>query len=249
MKSILDHPLISQRYFFPRPGSLETPFTVQTTDGELACYYHQPHPDAKVVVHFHGNGEIVADYMGGYVQSFEAIGLNCLMAEYRGYGSSTGTPGLVSMLDDVPAIINALGLPPERIILFGRSLGSIYAIHGASLFGNIGGLIIESGIGDTRERLLLRVSPEEIGSDMETFDREIEKHLSHEKKLKGYKGPLLVMHTRHDGLLDLYHGENNFKWAQGPKSFKIFEEGNHNNIIAVNAVAYFQTIQQFTNSL
>lgn len=247
--SILDHPLISQRYFFPRSEPLANPFTVAFPGGNLACHYYQPHEDAPTVVHFHGNGEVVADYLGPYVESFGAIGLNLLMAEYRGYGGSTGEPALAAMLDDVPAIIQALGLPHEKIILFGRSLGSIYAIHGASLFPNIGGLIIESGIGDTRERLLLRVRPEEIGCDLETFDQEVEARLSHERKLRGYKGPLLIMHTRNDGLLDLYHAEDNYQWAQGPKTLKIFEEGTHNNIIAVNATAYFQTIKAFVETL
>ncbi len=249
MKSILDHPTISERYFFPRPGPLPETFAIQCDGAELACYYHRPLQNARTVIHFHGNGEVVADYLGGYIASFEAIGLNCLMVEYRGYGSSGGDPGLVCMLDDVRHIVEAVELPPEQIILFGRSLGSIYAIHGASLFPNIGGLVIESGIADTKERLMLRIQPEEIGSDMNTIDHELDLHLNHEKKLKQYRGPLLIMHTANDGLLHLYHAENNYQWAQGPKTLKIFEDGNHNNIIAVNSTAYFQAILDFSQSL
>ena len=33
------------------------------------------------------------------------------------------------------------------------------------------------------------------------------------QKLAGYHNPLLVMHTEHDGLVDISHAERNYKWA------------------------------------
>jgi uncharacterized protein len=58
-----------------------------------------------------------------------------LLAEYRGYGMSTGHPSLVDMLDDVTAIIQHVGrlnIPAQKVILFGRSIGSPHALHGVS---------------------------------------------------------------------------------------------------------------------
>ena len=40
------------------------------------------------------------------------------LAEYRGYGQSTGTPLMRGMLDDVEQIFEAIGRPPEEIIVF-----------------------------------------------------------------------------------------------------------------------------------
>jgi hypothetical protein len=56
--NILDHPIISQRYFFPRADSLNEPFRVETKGVELLCHRSAGDP---MVVHFHGNGEVVAD--------------------------------------------------------------------------------------------------------------------------------------------------------------------------------------------
>ncbi|MDJ0838294.1 MAG: alpha/beta hydrolase [Acidobacteriota bacterium] len=246
--TVLDHPAINQRYFFPRPSPLPGAFQVDCGDAVLSCYFHRPFPKAKTLVHFHGNGEIVADYIPGFVEAVaERTGLNCFLAEYRGYGASTGIPLMVTMLGDVKPIIEAIGLPPEELILFGRSVGSLYAVHGASLFGNIAGLVIESGIADSMERILMRVSPADLDCTMEELEAEVDAHLNHRRKLEGYTGPALVMHTRVDGIVDVSHGERLYQWAAGPKDLIIFEEGNHNSILGVNADAYFQALKRFAN--
>ena len=60
--TILDHPLVSSRYFFPRCEAFPQPYWVDAVDGSrLACAYHVVNPAAKTVIYFHGNGEVVAD--------------------------------------------------------------------------------------------------------------------------------------------------------------------------------------------
>ena len=58
MNSILDHPLVSARYFFPRPDRFDRPFFVDCDDALLGCFLQNNHPGAPVIIHFHGNGEI-----------------------------------------------------------------------------------------------------------------------------------------------------------------------------------------------
>jgi hypothetical protein len=78
-KPVLDHPLISARYFFPTRAELPNPFWVEVGPARLACYY-QPYPEAKTIVHFHGNGEVVADHLTGLVAALEQLGYNCFLA-------------------------------------------------------------------------------------------------------------------------------------------------------------------------
>jgi pimeloyl-ACP methyl ester carboxylesterase len=54
--------------------------------------------------------------------------------EYRGYGDSTGTPQFSAIMKDCQAIFEALKVKQEEIIVFGRSLGSIFALHFAHLY-------------------------------------------------------------------------------------------------------------------
>ncbi len=84
---------------------------------------------------------------------------NVLLAEYRGYGMSAGHPALVGMLEDVSGILQILGLPDSQIVLFGRSIGSLYAVHGVSMHPQVAGLILESGVADITQRFFLRVQP------------------------------------------------------------------------------------------
>src|SRR5215470_10038677 len=95
--TMLDHPLVSSRYFFPRREAFPNPHWVDAADGSrLACSYHAVNPAAITVVYFHGNGEVVADYLPGFPDWLRQAGYNVLLAEYRGYGMSTGQPALVS---------------------------------------------------------------------------------------------------------------------------------------------------------
>lgn len=247
---ILDHAKVSQRYFFPRPGGLPGTFWVPCEGAQLACLYSAPHEGARTLVHFHGNGEIVADYLPDFLEALLGLGVNVLFAEYRGYGDSTGEPALIGMLDDTRAIFEALGLPASKLVVFGRSIGSIYAIEFAARYPEIAGLILESGIADPLERVLLRVSPAELGVSAEAMQAEAKAHLDHEAKLGRYAGPLLVLHTEHDGLVERDHADRNFAWAAGTdKTCKIFPSGDHNSIAFVNWDAYMASLQEFLASL
>lgn len=245
---ILDHPLISERYFFPRRARIRSPFRVDCGDAELNCFFHQRSFEAKTLLHFHGNGEIVNDYFDDFVDRVDGMGFNCFLAEYRGYGMSTGSPQLQKMLEDVERILVALGQPPEKIVLFGRSVGSIFAIHGVSRFPSVSGLILESGIADPLERLLLRIHPEELGATMADLENAALQWLDHRMKLSQYRGPVLIMHSRFDGLVEADNAARLHNWAGGSKKLKIFDIGDHNSIMALNDREYFQLVENFLKS-
>jgi hypothetical protein len=245
MTLFLDHPLVASRYFFPQPCRFADPFFVDCEDARLGCFLRCNHPGAPIIVHFHGNGETVADYLPEFANEIDAMGFNLLLTEYRGYGMSTGEPFLGRMLDDVEHVVRAVGLPPRQFIFFGRSVGSLFAIHAVSRFPEAGGLIIESGIADLLERLLLRVHPAELGVTVAEIEEEIGRRLNHRRTLSAYGGPLLVMHTRCDGLIDVSHAERLAAWAEGPVTLKIFERGDHNSIFEINRREYYEVIFQF----
>jgi len=249
MSAILNHPLISERYFFPRRGQLSRPFRVDCGDAQLACSYHEIDPAAKTLIHFHGNGEIVDDWQGDFVTIIQQMGFNVFLAELRGYGQSTGDPQLGKMLSDVVPTVEALQRPTHDLIFFGRSVGSIFALEAAARFPEAAGLIIESGVADVKERLLLRVLPQELGASGAEFESEIEEKLNHKKKIAAYPGPVLILHAQNDGLVDVSHGQRLYDWSGGKKTLKIFPHGNHNDIMIVNAREYFSFLLQFLTSL
>ena len=248
--SILDHPLVASRYFFPRPDPCPNPWWIDAADGSrLACAYHSVHPAAKTVIYWHGNGEVVADYLPDLPAWITRAGYNLLLAEYRGYGMSTGRPALVGMGEDVSAIIQSLGIPDSQIVLFGRSIGSLYAVHGVSRHPQIAGLMLESGLADLTERFFLRVQPEELGLSRAALVRELQRHFDYAAKLKSFQGRTLILHTRHDALVQVRHAEMLYAAAPEPKTLHIFDQGGHNDIFYWNRTAYMQQVEAFLAEL
>lgn len=240
--SLLDHPLLASRYFFPRRVSFPSPRWVDAGDARLACALHRvDDPAALTVVHFHGNGEVVADWLGDLPGPVAALRCNLLLAEYRGYGMSTGAPRLGRMLDDVEAILRAAG-PPERVVVFGRSVGSIFALEAVARFPQVAGLVLESGIADVLERLLLRLAPAELDATPEALAAEVAARLDHRRKLGAYRGPTLVLHTLFDDLVPVTHAERLAEWAGGPVTLRLFDRGDHNTILAENEAAYLAAL-------
>jgi len=238
----LDHPELSARYFYPWPNSFAEPFFVEGDGFRLGCRYLRIGDDLPTIIHFHGNGESVSDYLGEFEQRVCSLGANLLLAEYRGYGMSTGTPALAAMLDDVALIVEASGVAPERIVFFGRSLGSLYAVHGASLYPAAAGLIVESGLADPLERILVRIEPRHVGATPEELRAAVSRCLDQRGKIASFRGRLLVMHTRNDDLVPASHAERLFAWANEPKELLLFERGDHNSILPANADAYFAAV-------
>ena len=245
----LDHPLLTSRYFYPWGNRFDEPFFVEGDGFRLGCRFMKVSEDLPTIIHFHGNGETVSDYLGEFEEQIVHLGANLLLAEFRGYGMSTGEPALAAMLDDVQLIVEASGVPSSKIIFFGRSLGSLYALHGAALYPDAAGLIIESGLADPLERILVRVAPQDLGGTLEGLQQSVRCHLNQQAKISAFNGQVLIMHTRQDDLVSVSHAERLHDWANEPKELLVFERGDHNTILAVNQDAYFSALESFITNI
>jgi hypothetical protein len=120
---------------FPEPGAGE-PWRVvryETVDGiRLAgAFFAPPSPDRPVVLYFHGNAEAAAQNLP-LANELHTRGLGVFLAEYRGYGGLAGSPsekGLYADGEAALAELGRLGVPPARVVLVGRSLGSGVAVE------------------------------------------------------------------------------------------------------------------------
>jgi hypothetical protein len=211
-----------------------------------------PYPGSLTLLHFHGNAEVVADYVPGVAQVVNGLGVNVVFAEYRGYGASTGSPSLRAMLDDAEAIFRAAAIPARKVVPFGRSLGSLFAVEVASKHPEVAGLVLESGIADPLDRNLVRVTPEDLGASPVDLEAAVRERFDQRAKLGGYTGPLLVMHARNDALVAASHAERTFQWGGAPaaeKKLVMFDEGNHGTIFVANTEAYLRHLGDFLRKL
>lgn len=250
-RAILDHRLIGERYFFPMyappaAGAVQVPIE----GGTLSCWRSAPADERPVLVHFHGNGELVHHWQEGpLADAVEAAGWSLFLAEYRGYGTSSGEPRVLSMLEDTPAILDAAGVGPERIAVFGRSVGSIFALDWVRRYPQTAGLVLESGIFDVHERLALRVRPQEVGaSDAADFKRVCDARFDHSATLAAYGAPSLILHAERDDMVDISHAERSAAAAKAA-TFVRFARGDHNSILAANQDAYQSALTRYLRQI
>ncbi|MEO1628490.1 MAG: alpha/beta hydrolase [Bacteroidota bacterium] len=99
---------------------------LQAADGvRLHALHFQLEASKGTVLYFHGNSRAVDDW-GGVAEDFRALGYEVLMPDYRGFGKSQGKRSEKTLRRDALAWYDCLrgAEEAERIILYGRSLGS-----------------------------------------------------------------------------------------------------------------------------
>lgn len=82
---------------------------------------------SRTIVHFHNNRE-TAETSLGVGRALRDHGFNVVLVEYRGYGASPArNPSEDGLYQDAETILNMLaarGVAPDRIVLWGTSLGT-----------------------------------------------------------------------------------------------------------------------------
>ncbi|MEW5921547.1 MAG: hypothetical protein AB1796_11505 [Bacillota bacterium] len=93
----LDRHSILRNAFFPRRGLSPCPdraFDLRIpVDGDVSlhCRFYYGRDGYPTILYFHGNGEVAGDY-DGFAPYYHRAGTNLAVAEYRGYGASSGIP-------------------------------------------------------------------------------------------------------------------------------------------------------------
>ena len=127
------------RRLTPPPAALgldPEPVRFRAEDGvELSAWVMRPPAsavDARWLLICHGNaGNLSEAGRAEHYAGLRALGLGIFAFDYRGYGESEGSPDERGVYRDADAayryLRDTLGVPAERIVLFGHSLGSAVA--------------------------------------------------------------------------------------------------------------------------
>jgi len=200
MPAVFDSDEFNHSLFFPRADASEPPPGAEDRFVELGAVRvhvrcHGAATSRCTLLLFHGNGEVVADYDDA-AERFAELGVALAVAEYRGYGASSGVPTLRDLIGDARPIAGAV--PGAPLIVMGRSLGSA-AAH--ELFAHpvdgMAGVVLESAFYDLGGLVRRRgLTPPAAFTDDEraTFEPA--------GKLRVGRLPLLVLHGARDTLID-----------------------------------------------
>lgn len=217
-----------------------------TPDGvEVHAWFFPGEPSADppgaAVLFCHGNGGNISHRLH-YYEAILDTGAALLAFDYRGYGQSEGRPSEEGTYIDAQAALHWLtnrGFPTHRVIVFGESLGGGIASELAHR-QPLGGLVLQStftSIPDVGAELFWWL-PVRILSSIE--------YNTH-RKLPGIQSPVMIMHSRQDGLIGYAHAEKNFAAANEPK-WMVELQGNHNDSLS-NRDAFRSGVQQLVEHI
>ncbi len=235
--------LISERVIFqPQRSSYRDTKQIRklkTADGAIISALYLPNQNASHTVLFsHGNAEDLGT-LGMFLGELKSMGFAVFAYDYHGYGTSTGPPSESHAYLDVDAAYNyltdELGVPPDRIISYGRSLGGAVAADLASR-KPVGGLVLESTF----------ISAYRVVTKVPLFPFDKFRTLA---KLECVRCPVLVIHGKKDEVIAFWHGERLFAEAHEPKQSLWIAEARHNNLHNVAGKRYHQAFERFKEIL
>ena len=246
--NILFHPRTCEKTPLP-PGATDIPVKMDE-EATIGCRLFSAGMEAPTILFFHGNGEIVADYDEIGPRYVEA-GMNFLITDYRGYGWSTGTPTASTLLDDAHTLYHFLRAwlkdqgYTDQLFIMGRSLGSACAIELASSYNDeIKGLIIDSGFAET---LPLAKS---LGLDLEAMSISEKETFNNGEKIESVTRPTFILHGQQDDLIPLWQAQKlHANCGARSKELQIVPGADHNSLIAVGGIYYFNAIKTFVEKV
>jgi fermentation-respiration switch protein FrsA (DUF1100 family) len=231
---LLGYAMIDRFIFYPeklsgdftyqlKPGDRE--LFIETRDGEqINGILFKARRGRGVILYFHGNAGSLSSWQ--YVaEDIVPKGYDLLVIDYRGYGKSTGKiteDGFYLDAEACYAELLSLGYEPERIVLYGRSLGTGVAIELATR-KTASALVLESPFTSLPE-LASHLLPIPIP----TFY--IPYRFDSLAKAPGIKIPSLVMHGSDDELIPTEMGRKVYDALGGPRRFVSIRGGGHNNL-------------------
>lgn len=210
---------------------------VTTADGLSLCsWYLPPREGRPVIAYLHGNGGHIG-YRAERLRWFARHGYGVLMLEYRGYGGNLGSPSEAGFhIDGVAALdfLTSGGIPSNRVVLYGESLGSGVAVPLAAQH-EVGGLILEAPFTSVAEVAQYHYSF--IPAAAMVWDR-----FDSLSWIGKVRAPILVMHGERDRVVPIRFGRALFEAAPEPKEFWVHRDAGHETLAQFGA---FEAVLSF----
>lgn len=228
--------LLWQDYFIFRPQRLpqdykyhfESPFTelfLDTPDeGSLNALWFKRINAKGVILFFHGNAGSLARW-GHLHHLFQRLGYDYFVYDYRGYGKSTGNRNEYFLYKDALTVFEYVKqfYPENKIVLFGRSMGSAFASR-VAIAGKVKMVILETPFYSMR-RLFYDYFP---------FLPRVfffKYHFSNHHYLRQVEEPIYILQGTNDWVVPYKCTVQLKKWLKPTDQFITIPGGGHNNLL------------------
>lgn len=213
----------------------------QAADGvKLHGWYVATENARATWLFFHGNAGNLTHRIEN-VMLLQNLNLNIFIFDYRGYGRSAGAPDEKGLLLDSEAayqtLIDRYHTHPEKLFLFGRSLGGFFAADTATRHP-VAGVILESTFTSAQDMAKKMMPLLPIGFA-------IRSKLDAINKVPKLKMPKLFFHGTQDEIVPFKLGQKLYDASAEPKEFYAIEGAGHNDALDIGGAPYFAKIDDF----
>jgi pimeloyl-ACP methyl ester carboxylesterase len=192
-------------------------YFITTGSGDTlnALLFRTTQPAKGLILYFHGNADNLQRW-GNYAVDFTSLGYDILLLDYRGYGKSTGKPNETILYSDAQVVLNwsQANIPHNKLILYGRSLGSAVATNLA--------------LSANPELLILETPFDELNSALYTFSSKYK--FPTKDFLAKVTCKRIIIHGTNDWVVPLSSAKRLKPLLKAGDQFVIIEGGSHNNL-------------------
>jgi uncharacterized protein len=194
-------------------------------DGAKLVAWYAPAKDGKpTILYFHGNAANAANRAPKIAMMLED-GFGVFYLNNRGYGGSGGNPTEANNIADAIAAydeLRRLGVPDDRIVGYGESLGSGQAVRLAAV-RPVAGVVLEAPLTstiDVARPVYFWLPLSLLIADQYNVERDI----------RAVSVSLLILHGEHDEVIPTDMGRRIYNAANEPKRIETFPGGHHNDL-------------------
>lgn len=238
-------PQVPGRELVATPGALGLRYEdveLRAEDGVRLHGWYLPAgaADAPVLLLCHGNAGNISHRLD-LLRIFRGLGWGVLAFDYRGYGRSEGRPSEAGTYLDAAAawrhLVEVRGHRPERIVVFGESLGGGPASHLAAAV-QPGALILASTFTSIPDIAALHY-PFLPVRRLARIRYPVAEHVS------GVRSPTLVIHSPEDEIVPFELGREVHRRAAAARKAFLEIRGDHNSGFLVSEATFAAGIEQF----
>jgi fermentation-respiration switch protein FrsA (DUF1100 family) len=208
---------------------------IETKDGKKISAVYLFNPEAEfTILYSHGNAEDIGNIRFSLDRLYRK-GFSVFAYDYHGYGTSQGKAGEKTAYMDADAaynyLVNNRKVSSDKIIVFGRSVGSGTATFLAEQY-DVAGLIMESPfLSAFRVSTRIKIAP---------FDK-----FDNLKRISKITCPVLIIHGKEDRVVPFWHGKKLYQQANEPK-LNLWLDGLGHNDDKMLLKTYWQAVDKFT---
>ena len=248
--------------FMPRREIKKTPATVQLQYEDVFLHVRNTNGDTErihgwwipagtdsghVMLYLHGS----ALNLGANVNALRRLhnlGFAVFIVSYRGYGLSDGEfPSETIMYEDAQVSWNYLvvqkKIEPQKIYIYGHSIGGAVAIDLAVRQPNAAGLIVESTFTS-----IVDVARLETRYRFFPLDLIVHQRFDSLSKVPHLNVPVLYIHGTRDHLIPFEMSRLLYERTPPPKHLKLIPGAGHNDSATVGGDTYLTAVSNFVTA-